>query len=98
MLNFALHKKMMHRNAISCIRLSVTDFRQFTTRVGNRIMANEDLVRFLSDSAAELLGKAENAAPVAGAEFLDEAEELLALGASVLNRPAVADIKTLEAA
>jgi len=61
-------------------------------------MAKIDLVRFLSDSAAESLRKAENAAPDAAKSLLDEAEELLALAASVLNRPAVEQIEKLEAA
>ncbi|MDD9877325.1 MAG: hypothetical protein OXR84_07785 [Magnetovibrio sp.] len=61
-------------------------------------MVNTDLVRFLSESAGELLGKAETAAPGAAAALLDEAEELMALAASMLNKSAPADVETLEAA
>ncbi len=61
-------------------------------------MANIELVRFLSDSAGEALSKAEAAVPEGAKVLLDEAEELLALATSVLNRPAVPEIETREAA
>ena len=61
-------------------------------------MANIQLVRFLSDSADELIGKAEKATPIMAERLLDEAEELLVLGASIIGRHNVAMIETREAA
>ena len=61
-------------------------------------MVNIDLVRFLSDSAAELLGKAETAPEGAAKSYIDEAEELLALGASLMAKPVIAGAEVKEAA
>ena len=49
-------------------------------------MATLELVRFLSESADELIVKAEVALPGAAAGLLDEAEELLTLGAQIMGR------------
>lgn len=61
-------------------------------------MAKIELVRFLSDSAGEALKKAQGATPETAKARLDEAEELLALALSVLNRPAAEVLETREAA
>ena len=61
-------------------------------------MANIELVRFLSDIAGEALANAENASPERVEAFVDEAEEILALGVSILNRSASRELKTLEVA
>ncbi len=61
-------------------------------------MATLDLVRFLADSADELLYKAEAATPAAADSLVDEAEEMLALGASILSRHAAFEVETREAA
>lgn len=49
-------------------------------------MPKTDLARFLAMSAGELLERAEGAAPAVAQPILDEAEELLALGAAVMAR------------
>jgi len=49
-------------------------------------MATLGLVRFLLESAEELIVKAEMALPGAAAGLLDEAEELLTLGTQILGR------------
>ncbi len=49
-------------------------------------MFNTDLARFLAMSAGELLERAEGMAPAIAQPILDEAEEMLALGASILAR------------
>jgi hypothetical protein len=61
-------------------------------------MATIQLVHFLTESADELLGKAENATPITAELLLDEAEELLELGASIMSRYTDAMIETREAA
>jgi len=61
-------------------------------------MATIELVRFLNDSANELLNKAEAAQPAAAETMVDEAEELLALGASILKRHKAFEVEILEAA
>jgi len=60
-------------------------------------MAKLELVRYLNDSAEELIEKAETASPAAAKGLLDEAEELLALGANILSRDTL-EIETKEAA
>jgi hypothetical protein len=54
-------------------------------RKDNR-MLNTDLIHYLADSAAELIKQAEEAAPAMAKVFLDEAEELLLLGARLNER------------
>lgn len=49
-------------------------------------MIRTDLVRFLALNAGELLERAEGAAPAVAQPILDEAEELLVLGAAVMAR------------
>ncbi len=49
-------------------------------------MFNTDLARFLAMSAGDLLERAEAMAPAVAQPILDEAEELLALGAAILAR------------
>ena len=61
-------------------------------------MAKIELVRFLSDSAGDALNKAQDAKPETTKVLLDEAEELLALAMSVLNRPTTELFEAREAA
>ena len=61
-------------------------------------MIKIELVRFLSDSAGEALKRAQDAKPETARVLLDEAEELLALAMSVLNRPAAESLEPREAA
>ena len=61
-------------------------------------MAKIELVRFLSGSAGDALNKAQDAKPETAKVLLDEAEELLALATSVLNRPTAELLEALEAA
>lgn len=61
-------------------------------------MATLDLVRFLADSADEVLKKAETVAPSAANGMVDEAEEMIALAASILGRRQVFEVETREAA
>ena len=61
-------------------------------------MIKIELVRFLSDSAGEALKRAQDAKPETARVHLDEAEELLALAMSVLNRPAAESLEPREAA
>ena len=53
---------------------------------GIYLMIRTDLVRFLALNAGELLERAEGAAPAVAQPILDEAEELLVLGAAVMAR------------
>jgi len=61
-------------------------------------MANLDLVHYLADSAAGLIKQAEEATPAMAKVFLDEAEELLLLGANVNARRKLAMEMVKEAA
>ena len=61
-------------------------------------MATLELVRFLSESADELIVKAEVALPCAAVGLLDEAEELLTLGAQIMGRYEVKIMIAKEAA
>ena len=45
-----------------------------------------DLVRYLTDTAGDLIAYADEAAPATAKSCLDEADELLTLGASILAR------------
>ena len=49
-------------------------------------MKTLQLVSFLMESAEELIFKVESVAPIVAGDMLDEAEELLTLGASILSR------------
>ena len=49
-------------------------------------MATSQLVSFLLGSAEELIDEVESAAPVLASDMLDEAEELLTLGANIMSR------------
>ena len=49
-------------------------------------MATSQLVSFLLESAEELIDEVESAAPVLASDMLDEAEELLTLGANIMSR------------
>jgi hypothetical protein len=60
-------------------------------------MAKLELVRYLNDSAEELIEKAESAGPAEAKRLLDEAEELLALGVNILSHDTM-EIETKEAA
>ncbi len=61
-------------------------------------MVKIELVRFPSDSAGEALRRAQDAKPEIAKVLLDEAEELLALATSVLNRPTAESLEPREAA
>ena len=61
-------------------------------------MFNKDLIRYIAESAGELIGKAEKASPVLACEFQNEAEELLMLGALILKRRDEDEISLKEAA
>ena len=61
-------------------------------------MATIQLVGFLLESAEELIVKAESALPALAGEKLDEAEELLALGARIMSRHKAEVISKKEAA
>jgi len=57
-------------------------------------MHKKDLLRFLSDEAEELIGKAEYMSPEVAESFRKEAEELLALRHEIAVRTAgVIDVK-----
>ena len=49
-------------------------------------MATLQLVSFLMESAEELIVEVESVAPALAADKLDEAEELLTLGANIMSR------------
>ena len=49
-------------------------------------MKTLQLVSFLMESAEELIFKVESVAPALAGDMLDEAEELLTLGANILSR------------
>ena len=49
-------------------------------------MHTTDLVRYLADTAGDLIAEAEATAPATAQACLNEAEELLTLGASILDR------------
>jgi len=61
-------------------------------------MANLDLIHFLADSAARLIKQAEETTPSKAKLFLDEAEELLLLGAHLNERHAMTTEMVKEAA
>ena len=61
-------------------------------------MPNTELVRFLCDIAGEALANAEDASSERAIAFLDEAEEILLLAMSVLNRRPIQELNTSEAA
>ena len=61
-------------------------------------MANLDLIHYLADTAAELIKRAEEATPAMAKVFLDEAEELLLLGANLNARRNLAMEMVKEAA
>ena len=91
---------MMHCSTISCIwislLLSLCD--EYENSVGYLQMATFELVRYLNDNADELIGKAEASAPTAAEGLLNEAEELMALSASILCRYESTLVETKEAA
>ncbi len=49
-------------------------------------MANLELINFLADSTSDLIQQAEKTTPAMAKLFLDEAEELLVLGAKLNER------------
>ena len=61
-------------------------------------MINIELVRFISDSAGDALKRAKCASPEIAKVLLDEAEELMTLASSVLNRPTAETLESREAA
>ncbi len=61
-------------------------------------MPNIELVRFLCDIAGEALANAEDVSSERAIALLDEAEEILSLAMSVLNRAAIQKLNTSEAA
>jgi len=61
-------------------------------------MYNTDLIRYITESAGELIGKAERAEPGRACDYVDEAEELLTLGAFLLRRKSKDELLLKEAA
>ncbi len=61
-------------------------------------MYNTDLIRYITESAGELIGKAESAGPTVTRDYVDEAEELLTLGAQLLKRRSQVELLMKEAA
>jgi len=61
-------------------------------------MVNLDLLHYITDSAAGLIKRAEKATPAMAKVFLDEAEELLLLGAKLNERRKLAMEMVKEAA
>ena len=61
-------------------------------------MVNIELVRFLWDIAGDALANAETASPERADALLDEAEEILMLAVSVLNRAGAVELRSPEAA
>ena len=61
-------------------------------------MKTLQLVNFLMESAEELITRAEFVAPILAGDILDEAEELLTLGANILSRHKVEAGASKEAA
>lgn len=61
-------------------------------------MYNTELIRYITESAGELIGKAETAAPKLACDYVDEAEELLTLGALLLKRRSQDELLLKEAA
>lgn len=61
-------------------------------------MYNTELIRFITESAGELIGKAERAEPMVARGYVDEAEELLTLGAQLLKRKSQVELLMKEAA
>ena len=49
-------------------------------------MSTLQLIRFLLESAEELIVAVESAAPALAGDMFDEAEELLTLGANIMSR------------
>ena len=61
-------------------------------------MYNVDLIRYITEKAGEMIGKAVMASPTLSCEYFDEAEELLALGALLLKRRSEVEFALKEAA
>ena len=61
-------------------------------------MYNTELIRYITESAGDLIGKAEKAAPALARVYVDEAEELLTLGAFLLKRKSRDELLIKEAA
>ena len=61
-------------------------------------MYSKELIQYITESAGELIGKAEAAESSIACDFLDEAEELLTLGALLLERHSEGEFSLKEAA
>ena len=61
-------------------------------------MYNVDLIRYITETAGEMIGKAEMASPRLSCEYFDEAKELFALGALFLKRRSQVEFALKEAA
>ena len=61
-------------------------------------MYNKDLIQYIMESAGELIGKAQLAEPSLACDYVDEAEELLALGALMLKGRSQDELLLKEAA
>ena len=61
-------------------------------------MYNVDLIRYITETAGEMIGKAAMASPILSCEYFDEAAELLALGALLLKRRSEVEFALKEAA
>ena len=56
------------------------------------------LIRYITETAGEIFGKAEMASLILSCKYFDEAEELLALGAQLLKRRSEEEFALKEAA
>ncbi|MDE0994360.1 MAG: hypothetical protein OSA23_14475 [Rhodospirillales bacterium] len=61
-------------------------------------MYNVDLIRYIKETAGEMIGTAEMASPTLSSVYFDEAAELLALGALLLKRRSEVEFALKEAA
>ena len=61
-------------------------------------MYNVKLIRYITETAGEMIGKAVMASPKLSYENFDEAEELFALGALLLKRRSEVEFALKEAA
>ena len=61
-------------------------------------MYNIDLIRYITEAAGEMIGKAEMASQTLSCEYFDEAEELLVIGALFLKRRSKVEFALKEAA
>ena len=61
-------------------------------------MYNIDLIRYITEAAGEMIGKAEMTSQTLSCAYFDEAEELLVIGALLLKRRSEVEFALKEAA